>query len=68
MDSNQIDSKYTQNFEELLKQAEADPALKKEVFSTMERIQRFAEVLDLFTVKFLESEATLFGHILKSDK
>lgn len=62
-----IENKYEKKFQELVQMSETDPVLKEEVFSTLSKIKAAAEFIDLFTVKFLESEATFFHHILNPD-
>ena len=66
------DDKYNQQGQELhdhlkdefqkMKPKEAAPvALKKQVFDTLDTIQLVADMADLFTVKFTQTESQLVG-------
>lgn len=63
----QIRSNLTNVFQEYTNK-EVPKELKKEVFSTLASIELAANVLDLFTVKFIRSEAEFLSEIVDQDK
>ena len=52
----EIRSALTERFEAMQAEEEAPQELKKEVFNTLETIQLFADIADLFTLKFSRTE------------
>lgn len=58
--------KKMQDLEQDLEQAPED--LKEDVFNALDKIQLFADILDLFTVKFSQAEVELFDTITSIDR
>lgn len=52
-----------QKFKTLLHRANTDPQLETEVFSTIGRMEAAAELLDFFTVKFVQTEGELLNQL-----
>ena len=60
---NRIDKRLSSLFKQLGQKREqvlpAEPLLKKDVFNTIDTTALIADIIDLFTFKFLESHATM---------
>ena len=67
VEKNAIEENLKQQFQNLNTDSAAPEDLKKEVFSTLDTITLFSDVLDLFTAKFSESEAELIDLIGNPD-
>ncbi len=63
----QIRNNLTNVFKEYTNK-EVPAELKKEVFSTLASIELAANILDLFTVKFIRSEAEFLSEIVDPEK
>ena len=46
-------------FRAMMEQADSDPKLKKEVMSTITRIENIATLMDLFTIKLIKTESAI---------
>ncbi len=58
-----IKDKIASQFEQLLAKTETDPTLKKEVFSTLAKIEGAATIIDLFTSKMIKTESTILENL-----
>lgn len=60
---NRIDKRLSQLFKQLGQKSEAiqptEPRLKQDVFNTIDTTALIADIIDLFTFKFLETHATM---------
>lgn len=65
MEENKTDmQKAVENkFQQLMDRTESDPQLKKEVMSTITRIENLATLVDLFTIKLVKTETSLLNGI-----
>lgn len=53
--------KLTEKFQQMGKETPIPEDLKKEVFSTLDTLNLFADIADLFTAKFTMTELEAFG-------
>ncbi|NND09222.1 MAG: hypothetical protein HKN87_22855 [Saprospiraceae bacterium] len=60
----EVEIKYEQIFSQLVEGLEPDDKVRNEVFNTLSMIEDLAEVIDLFTGKFAQSQVDL----IKGDK
>jgi hypothetical protein len=67
--NSEIQKKLELKFLQLLDQSEADPAVKKEVFHSISQIEAAAELIDLFTVKMIQTEASILeSHFFEEEE
>ncbi len=59
---------YAEKFSALEGKAYSDPEIKKQVFNTVERLRNLAEVIDLFTTKFISSNSTIIDSLINPNK
>ena len=52
-------------FDQLIENTATDPELKKEVFTTLTRIENMATLIELFTGKMAEAESVFIDGLLK---
>jgi len=67
-EKNNIQSIYEEKFLALEQGVDTDPAMKKDVFNTLKRLQNIAEIIDLFTVKFISSNSTILDSMVNPKK
>jgi hypothetical protein len=66
MKEKNIQNQYQKKINELIQQSESDHELKKEVMSTISRIDSLLEIIDLFSNKFVVSNATMLDGMFKT--
>lgn len=62
-DNNKIRQNLEEQFKNLLPAEDAPLELKEEVFNTLDTLSLVGDIVDLFTTKFSESEATFLDVI-----
>lgn len=54
-------------FRQMVPSQEVPTDLKKEVFSTIDAVSLVADILDLFTLKFMQTESVLWENIQETE-
>ena len=62
-DDNPIKQNLEDKFKKLLPAKDAPADLKREVFQTLDTLEFFGNLVDLFTTKFTQTEAVFLGMI-----
>ena len=62
-----VQHKIEKKFRRLMEMTESNPQLKKEIFSTLDKIENAATIIDLFTIKMVKTETAILG-CLESSK
>ncbi len=57
-----LQNKIEDKFNKLMIKTETDPQLKKEVFSTIAKIEAAATITDLFTIKLIKTEVSIISN------
>ncbi|MEM8528945.1 MAG: hypothetical protein AAGG68_30205 [Bacteroidota bacterium] len=58
---NDLQLSLEEKFKALLPKEDAPEELKKEVFQTLDTLNLVGDIVDLFTDKFIQTEATFWG-------
>lgn len=62
-EKNKFQKEIEVKFQKMLEQAETDPQLRDEVFSTISKIEAAATLIDLFTIKFAKTEGSIIENL-----
>lgn len=60
-DKNDLQISLEEKFKALLPEDDAPAELKKEVFQTLDTLNLVGDIVDLFTDKFIQTEASFLG-------
>ena len=62
-DKDSVQKAVENKFRAMMEKADSDPKLKKEVMSTINRIENIATLMDLFTIKLIKTESSIIKGI-----